>query len=145
MKQKVLLLGSSGFLGKSLYKHLSANFTVVPTHTTNRVFGNSERYDFFQDDIRILLEKHRPQLIVMAAAVEKDVDNEAFKVGVQRFVEACRSYYLVYLSSDAIFDGKRGNYCETDPPSPTTPYGRNLLFFEQQITMHVSNQDFFAF
>jgi dTDP-4-dehydrorhamnose reductase len=139
VKQKVLLVGSSGFLGKSLFNYLSANFEVIPTHTTNAVFEHSQRYDFFRDDVRGLLEKFSPDILVMAAAVEKDVDDEAFKVGVQRFVEACCSYHLVYLSSDALFDGRRGNYCETDLPSPTTPYGRNLEFFERQIQIHVAN------
>jgi dTDP-4-dehydrorhamnose reductase len=139
MKQKVLLIGSSGFLGKSLYKHLSANFTLIPTHTTNQVFEHSEHYDFFQDNLRTLLEKYSPQIIIMAAAVEKDVDAGLFKVRVQGFVEACHSYRLIYLSSDAIFDGTTGNYSETDLPSPITPYGKNLEFFEKQIQTHLSN------
>lgn len=137
--KKILLVGSSGFLGKSLYKHLSPNFEVVPTHTTNPVFEKSERYDFFRDNIRTLLEKYTPQIIVMAAAVEKDVDTELFRTRVQSFVNGCHSHRLVYLSSDALFDGKKGNYSESDLPFPTTPYGRNLEFFEGQIQTRVSN------
>lgn len=139
MKQKVLLIGSSSFLGKSLRQTLSTYFEVIPTHTTNPVFETSEPYDFFQDNIGTLLEKHSPDVIVMAAAVEKDVEAEIFRTRVQCFVETCQSHRLVYLSSDAIFDGARGNYSETDLPSPVTPYGRNLQFFEEQINMHVSN------
>jgi dTDP-4-dehydrorhamnose reductase len=118
MKQNVLLIGSSGFLGKSLYKHLSSNFEIVPTHTANPVFEHSERYDFFQDDLHVLLEKYIPEIIVMAAAVEKDVDAELFRTRVRHFVEICHSHRLIYLSSDAVFDGKKGYYSETDLPSP---------------------------
>jgi dTDP-4-dehydrorhamnose reductase len=139
MKQKVLLIGSSGFLGKSLYNHLATNFEVIPTHTTNPVFEGSERYNFFQDDLHRLLEKYTPQIIVMAAAVEKDVAAELFRTRVQDFVEICRSYRLIYLSSDALFDGKKGNYSEHDLPSPVTPYGKNLEFFEKQMQTRVSN------
>lgn len=38
---------------------------------------------------------------------------------------------MVYLSSDAIFDGTRGNYRESDVPSPITPYGKNLELLER--------------
>jgi dTDP-4-dehydrorhamnose reductase len=137
--KKILLVGSSGFLGKSLYKNLSLNYEVIPTHTTTPMFENSERYDFFRDDLCTLLGKHSPDIIVMAAAVEKDVDAELLKARVQSFVEACHSHRLIYLSSDALFDGKRGNYSEHDPPSPVTSYGRNLEFFERQIQTRVSN------
>jgi dTDP-4-dehydrorhamnose reductase len=139
MKHNVLLIGSSGFLGKSLYKHLSSNFEIVPTHTANPVFEHSERYDFFQDDLHALLEKYIPEIIVMAAAVEEDVDAELFRTRVHHFVEICHSHRLIYLSSDAIFDGKKGYYSETDLPSPTTSYGKNLEFLEEEIKIHVVN------
>jgi dTDP-4-dehydrorhamnose reductase len=137
-RQKVLLLGSSGFLGRALYQEFSNSFDIVPTHTTNKVFEASEPYDFFSDDVQIFLDKHSPDLVVMAAAVEKDA-GENYRARVQDFVMACHSKYLVYISSDALFDGTKGNYSETDPPSPITPYGRNLAHFEKQIQSHVPN------
>lgn len=137
MKEKVLLIGSSGFLGRALYQKLSAHFEVIPTHTNNKVFEMSEHYDFFSDDVRVLLDKHAPNIVVMAAAVEKDVE-ENYEARVQHFVEACQSCFLVYVSSDALFDGAKGNYSETDSPSPVTPYGHNLVYFETQVQTHVA-------
>lgn len=136
--QKVLLIGSSGFLGRSLYQQLSTPFEVITTHTTNKVFEHSEPYDFFAGDIQALLDKHSPDIVVMASAVEKDV-GETFENCVQHFVASCRSCYLVYVSSDALFDGKKGNYSETDLPSPITDYGRNLVYFETQVQTRVVN------
>lgn len=74
----------------------------------------------------------------MAAAVEKDAE-ETFEARVQLFVNACTSLYLVYSSSDALFDGTKGNYRETDLPSPVTAYGHNLLYFETQVQTHCNN------
>jgi dTDP-4-dehydrorhamnose reductase len=128
VKEKVLLVGSSGFLGRALYQTLSQSLDVVPTHTSNIVFEHSEPYDFFSDDIQTLLDKHSPDIVVMAAAVEKDPE-ENYEARVQHFVRACHSCYLVYISSDALFDGKKGNYSENDLPSPNTAYGRNLVYF----------------
>jgi dTDP-4-dehydrorhamnose reductase len=137
-KQTLLLVGSSGFLGKTLYQKLSEHFTVIPTHTNNKVFEDSEAYNFFTDDIKRLMDKHSPDIVVMAAAVEKGAE-ENFGARVQTFVTACKSCYLVYISSDALFDGKKGNYKETDPPSPITPYGRNLVYFEKEVQTQCSN------
>ncbi len=140
--KKVLLIGSSGFLGKTLHQKLSDQFVVIPTHTTNKVF-DSESYDFFNDEIQKLLDKHSPDTVVMAAAVEKDPEetysNENYQARVQQFVRACHSCYMIYVSSDALFDGKKGNYNETDLPSPITDYGRNLVYFETQIQLHCRN------
>jgi dTDP-4-dehydrorhamnose reductase len=125
MKTKLLLVGSSGFLGRALYQQFSQTFEVIPTHTTNKVFENSESYNFFKDDIRVLLDKHSPDTVVMVAAVEKDPEetysDRNYQARVRQFVKACQSRYVVYISSDALFDGKKGNYSETDLPSPLQP------------------------
>jgi dTDP-4-dehydrorhamnose reductase len=143
MKTKLLLVGSSGFLGRALYQQFSKTFEVIPTHTTNKVFENSESYNFFKDDIQVLLDKHSPDTVVMAAAVEKDPEetysDRNYQARVRQFVKACQSRYVVYISSDALFDGKKGNYSETDLPSPITAYGRNLLHFETQLQTQVEN------
>jgi dTDP-4-dehydrorhamnose reductase len=136
--RKLLLVGSSGFLGRALYQTLSTSFDIIPTHASNIVFERSESYDFFSDDIQTLLAKHSPDIVVMAAAVEKDID-ETFETRVQDFVRACQQSYLVYISSDALFNGKKGNYSENDLPSPMTAYGHNLVYFETQVQARVKN------
>jgi dTDP-4-dehydrorhamnose reductase len=135
--KRVLLIGSSGFLGKALYKALTMSFDVTPTHAKNFVFSNSETYDFFADEVFSLLEKYAPEMVVMAAAVEKDVDFKVFASRVDEFVDACKSCYLVYLSSDALFDGHKGLYTEHDLPNPKTSYSHNLAYFEEQIQTRV--------
>lgn len=32
---------------------------------------------------------------------------------------------FVYISTDSVFDGQRGNYCETDPPAPLNVYAHS--------------------
>ena len=38
---------------------------------------------------------------------------------------------LVFVSSDYVFDGRRGNYGEDDPPAPVNVYGQTKLLGEQ--------------
>ena len=40
---------------------------------------------------------------------------------------------MIDLSSDGVFDGQQGNYAESDIPTPITPYGKNLQYFEETV------------
>jgi dTDP-4-dehydrorhamnose reductase len=39
--------------------------------------------------------------------------------------------HFVYVSTDYVFDGKRGNYCENDQPNPVNAYGRSKWMGEE--------------
>ena len=41
--------------------------------------------------------------------------------------------YLCYISTDYVFDGKKGNYSENDLPKPINQYGRSKLLGEQEV------------
>ena len=40
---------------------------------------------------------------------------------------------LAHISTDAVFDGQRGNYTEDDPPNPLSTYARTKLAGEQAV------------
>ncbi len=44
----------------------------------------------------------------------------------------CPGSRLIYLSTDAVFDGESGPYKESDIPSPVWPYGvaKRAVYFE---------------
>lgn len=44
-----------------------------------------------------------------------------------------RNIRLVHLSTDAVFDGSRGGYLETDMPNPLSVYARTKLYGEQSV------------
>ncbi|MEM3545939.1 MAG: SDR family oxidoreductase [Candidatus Bathyarchaeia archaeon] len=47
--------------------------------------------------------------------------------------------FLIYLSTDYVFDGERGGYCEYDPPNPVNYYG--LVKFAGEVAFRSSNVD----
>jgi dTDP-4-dehydrorhamnose reductase len=134
--QKLLLVGSSGFFGQALKNALSGMFQVIPTHHRHPAFELSEKYNFLTDDIDVLLQKHQVDIVVVAANLERPslyTDSAEFRKRVQVLVGACSQSRLIYISSDAVFDGETGNYGEEVEPSPTTAYGKHLVLFEETL------------
>lgn len=105
----------------------------VETHGTYQaeVTPDASPFDFWQDDITPLLTKTGADTVIFAAAVETDAKAAQLAERAERFFGACAGRRVVYLSSDAVFDGLRGNYTEDDPPSPATLYGKNLVAVEK--------------
>jgi dTDP-4-dehydrorhamnose reductase len=92
---------------------------------------------------RELLLELRPRTIIHCAAAtnldwceahpeeaEKlNVDASSLLAEIARDLNA----QFVYISTDAVFDGKRGNYSETDEPCPLSVYARTKLSGEHAV------------
>ncbi len=89
------------------------------------------------------LAKIKPDAVVHAAALT-DVDKcelekeLAWKTNVEateNLVQLCRKrgVFLVYVSTDYVFDGEKGMYKETDNPAPINNYGLTKLKGEEAV------------
>lgn len=58
-KQRILLLGSTGYLGRTLMIRLSQVGHVIPTYRISARFAGSSCYDFWTDPVHSLVEQHR--------------------------------------------------------------------------------------
>lgn len=85
----------------------------------------------------------RPHAILHCAAAA-DVDwceanpkeAEAINVGASVLLAEIAASFnarFVYISTDSVFDGKRGGYVETDEPAPLNVYARSKLAAEREI------------
>jgi dTDP-4-dehydrorhamnose reductase len=123
-----MIIGGTGLLGKSL---------VREWHGDDVLALGSRDVDIRQAArVREIVQKERPQWIVLAAAYT-DVDGcesdpqRAFAVnrdGPANVAEAAKSLgtRLLFLSSDYVFDGKKTSPYETgDPRNPQGVYGRS--------------------
>jgi dTDP-4-dehydrorhamnose reductase len=83
------------------------------------------------------LDRRGPRIVIHAAALrgsrECEADPEkclAVNVGgTYHVVRACgaRGIRVVYVSTDYVFDGNRGQYAEDDPVAPVNHYARSKL------------------
>lgn len=102
------------------------------------------RADFDLTDfaaVRAAFERDRPQLVIHCAALSKTGACEAHpdaahlhNVEVTRVLcELASDLPLIFFSTDLVFDGTKGNYCETDAPSPLNVYARTKVAAERLV------------
>ena len=83
-------------------------------------------------------QKDQPQLIIHCAAITLVSEAQkhpvlARRVNVevtQRLAELAAERAFVFFSTDLVFDGRKGNYAETDPTSPLHLYGETKIAAE---------------
>lgn len=139
---RVLVTGSKGMLGSTLYDRLLKHDIEV-IGTDIRAGKNS--LDITKPDASIdLIKQVRPDVVIHAAAYT-DVDGcelnikDAYLVnseGTRNIVNACKQTgaFLIYISTDFIFEGNKAvPYIEDDTPSPVNIYGRSKLQGEERV------------
>jgi dTDP-4-dehydrorhamnose reductase len=134
---RFLITGGSGFVGWNLCNFLKSRHEVCASYCEHPF--QIEGCRFLQIDLTRkspVLEaigSCKPEIIIHAAAIsspdvceqQKERAWEVNVTGTQNILDAASQYKcrVVYISTDLVFDGERGNYSETDTPTPVNYYG----------------------
>lgn len=143
MKSRVLIFGVSGLLGSNLANQLLRDgFEVIGTSRTPKPFPiNGVKVIPFQvgDSIEHLLDLVEPNFVVNCV-VHKDFRNiKQLKQGLEinshfpkrlSRVLMKRRIWLIHISSNAVFFGRRGHYYESDLKSSRSLYGLSKILGE---------------
>jgi dTDP-4-dehydrorhamnose reductase len=146
----ILVTGASGLLGASLVS--------LAREQGREVVGLYHRHPLHIDGVKLLdadltdqAETSRifrelgPSSVVHCAAAT-DVDwceehpEEAHRVNVSvpaaiAAISSRSGMRLLYISTDSVFDGERGNYAETDTPGPVNVYAKTKLQGEREVLL----------
>ena len=151
---KLLVLGGSGLIGNALLKNSKNEFDILTTFYKNPVAIKNVRsfqYSFPDDlnNLRKLLEKEKPDVLVNTMGYSNidfcelnKSDTEMLHVEVtEKICKLCENIGTkqIFLSSDYVFDGEKGNYSEDDVPNPVNYYGLSKLKAEQLILKNPIN------
>ncbi|MCW1297648.1 MAG: dTDP-4-dehydrorhamnose reductase [Candidatus Rehaiarchaeum fermentans] len=150
MRLRVLLTGAGGLLGKKILQIFSTSHEVIGVYNTSKPEGNYVIADLSKlDNVRKIISEIKPDVIIHAAAltnVDKcEEDKELAKllnVDVTREIAKSSNQYgslLVYISTDYVFDGVKGNYREEDEPNPINFYGLTKLQGEREVMKNSSS------
>jgi len=143
---KYLITGASGLLGLNMALHLAGEDVtgVVNQNKLKDVPFTQVSVDLSQrDDAVQLVEQVKPDILVHCAAIANlDVcerqPEQAKRTNADLpgwLAEAAKSCgaYLIHISTDAVFDGVRGEYSETDATNPIGAYARFKLMGEEAV------------
>jgi dTDP-4-dehydrorhamnose reductase len=148
---RVLITGANGLLGQALVRRLSRHpeFDVLATARDDalRCKGASCGYTPLDvtapDAVANVFEDFAPNVVINCAAMSDVAEcdenrNEAWAVNaraVKRLAKHCRETRarLVQVSTDFVFNGKRGPYDEDARPDPVNYYGRTKLAAENAV------------
>ncbi len=147
MKERLLITGGSGLLGSTAASMALADFEVWATY--NSRVSEIAGCKFIQLDIRdhsrvmSLIKDVRPNLIIHTAALSapdycEDHPEETWETnvkGTENIILASKEVgaKLIYISTDAVFDGGKGMYLEEDTPQPLNTYSKTKLEGESRI------------
>ncbi|MGK9475198.1 dTDP-4-dehydrorhamnose reductase [Melioribacter sp. OK-6-Me] len=150
IKTRILIVGSNGMLGQRLTRFFSSRldkFELLCTSIEKNSYIKSVQYKTLditdKNSVKKIILDFFPDFVINAAAytnVDKaETEREqAWKINVTG-VENLAFYswtidaHLIHISTDYIFDGKKGPYTETDRPCPISYYGRTKLAAENSI------------
>jgi dTDP-4-dehydrorhamnose reductase len=149
-KKSILIIGASGYLGQALYRYFQQTFSgkylVTGTYYSGLPPGNLEKLDITSfGELEEVLVRLAPDFIVLAVG-DKNVQgceddySRAYDLNtrpVESIISIISRYglssRLIYLSTDYVFDGKTGQYQDSDTPNPTTNYGKTKYLAEQAL------------
>lgn len=142
-KLRIVITGSNGFLGSNVYAHLSGlgydvhggDINIDGSDTSQTQVDTSNEIE-----LAVFLNQIKPQVIIHCAAVKSLLNCEENKIetilanvmSTNLLAEYCiaHSAKLIYISSDVVFDGCKGDYRPEDPISPINWYGKTKAFGE---------------
>ena len=132
---QILLTGGSGLLGTELLK-LESDL-LAPSHEELDITDAAAVADY--------VAGHQPDIILHAAAITSNREVEANPTvaknvnvdGTANLAKSCDGTRIrfVYLSTDYVYKGDRGNYSETDAVDPFNSYASSKLAGEEVVRL----------
>jgi len=140
-KYSVLVLGSDGMAGSMIAKYLDTMGHRV--HATQRNGKGDGVYQFDVvsniSDIDNIIMDARPDFVVNCIGVLNQFadDNKSDAVLINAYLPHYLSartrrygFRLVHMSTDCVFSGEKGSYCESDVPDAQSFYGKTKILGE---------------
>lgn len=146
IKKRILLFGANGMLGQRLvefYARQAGIQLLACSIEDSPVIKDAEyrKTDITKrDDLKNLVYDFYPDVIINAAAytnvdMSETEREQAWKTNVKSVeymseVSRVIDSHIIHISTDYIFNGKKGPYSEKDKPSPLGYYARTKLASE---------------
>jgi len=146
MSKKLLVIGGSGELGYQIIRNSDSWKTFSTYHSNNLELKNLKSFKLDirnKDEVEDLITKLKPHVVINCAVSDRSIKNIANEddkkiaivKGALNIARSCNKIGCrsVFISTDLVFDGKKGNYTESDTPNPLMSYGRYKAQMEREL------------
>lgn len=136
-KKRVLITGISGLLGNNLALSLRERYELMGLYHSHPVMidGIQTRFSdlLSEDSLRACVNDFEPDVVIHCASVtnvdfcetNRDLARRVCVSGTRSLATSLEPRAkLVYISTDLVYDGKKGNFSESDPVNPLNHYGK---------------------
>ncbi len=137
MAYRLLITGVSGLLGNNLAYYFNKKYDVVGiyySHPVNIKGVSTEKCNLLDINcIKKIISEFKPSVIIHCASltnidqceIDKELTKEINVNATNNLVNATKDEdtKLIYISTDAVYDGVKGNYSEEDNVNPQNYYG----------------------
>lgn len=148
--KKIMVIGVEGMLGHTFFNVASNFYDAFGTYFDSE-FKQKFQKSFTEElditnkiSVDSIVKKHRPDMIVNCAAVT-DVDfcennpklaESVHVTGTKILSEAADSIAakFIHISTDFVFDGRKGSYTEEDSPNPLSVYAKTKFEGEKVVS-----------
>ena len=147
--KNLIFIGASGLIGTSFLEQHKKKYNITYTHNKHK-FKKSIKFDVRKNKISNLIKKFNPlDIIIYAPTIsnhsnvfkEKKVSNLInVKCNINQLKQLRGSKCkLIFLSTQLVYNGKKGFYKETDLTIPTLLYAKQKLEIENYIKKNINN------
>jgi dTDP-4-dehydrorhamnose reductase len=128
------ITGAGGLLGNYFTRSAPAQWQARPITR-----ADADLLDFAK--VRELFDAEKPSLIIHCAAISKNPACDADPALARRvnteatanLASLASDIPFLYVSTDLVFDGTKGNYVETDPVNPLSIYAETKVRAEEAV------------
>ena len=141
--KSVLVVGANSQIGSALIKHLRKESYNVFGTTRNVEKKDKDLLYFDLSEPNLNIDFSKYECVIICAAITNIAQCESEPEKCERinsintiaFIDKCvlSKCFVIFLSSNAVFDGKKPFYKHTDTTSPITKYGEFKLNVEKYI------------
>ncbi|XP_067852039.1 methionine adenosyltransferase 2 subunit beta [Heptranchias perlo] len=142
--RRVLVTGATGLLGRAVYKEFMDNSWNAVGCGYRRARPKFEKVNLLDPTaVRKIIQDFKPQAVIHCAAERRpDVVESQPEYARQLNVSTSGCIakesaeigaFLIYMSTDYIFDGSHPPYRENDSPNPLNQYGKSKLEGERLV------------
>ena len=145
--KKILIAGSTGNIGSALVDKISKDPNYKPIETRSNNLKEDQEYLDFNEKITVNFSKYSH--LVIAAGITKikeceDNEDFSYKINVASTIKLIKNAqdqncFIIFLSSNNVFDGKLPNYKFNDETCPNNVYGKHKVLVEEYLQTNYFN------